>query len=209
MKLLIFGATGQTGRLLVEQALAQGHAVTAFARQPDQVTLRHENLGVAQGNMLDLAAVERAVKRQEAVLSALGVDVLRRNTILSDGTKNIISAMEQHGVRRFICLTTLGLGDSRGQLGWLYNLFLIPFLLHNIFDDKETQERYIRQSKLDWIITRAGVLTNGPHTGVYRHGFSGTDGSIKAKISRADVADFMLKQVTDDTYLRQTPGVSY
>jgi putative NADH-flavin reductase len=209
MNILILGATGKTGRLLVAQALEQGHDVTAFARHPATMTIQHERLRVVQGDMLDAASVDAAVRGQDAVISALGTEVLRKNTLLSDGTKNIIAAMEQHAIRRFICMSSLGVGDSQGQLGWIYNWLLIPLLLRNIFQDKEVQERYIKQSGLDWIIVRPGVLTNGPRTGVYRAGFSPTDHSIKAKISRADVADFMLKQLTAETYIHQTPGVSY
>jgi putative NADH-flavin reductase len=209
MKLLVFGATGGTGREIVAQALDQEHVVTAFVRNPAALTTKHEKLKLAQGDVLDYPSVEAAVRGQEAVLSALGVRKLRKNTILSDGTKNIIRAMEQHGVKRFVCESSLGVGDSRGQLGWVFNLFIIPLFLRNSFREKEVQEQCIKQSNLDWIIVRPAVLTNGPRTGVYRSGFSTTDRTIKGKISRADVADFMLKQLTDNTYLRQTPGLSY
>jgi putative NADH-flavin reductase len=209
MKLLVFGATGGTGREIVAQGLDQGHVLTAFARNPTALTTKHEKLKLALGDVRDYPSVQAAVQGQEAVLSALGVRKLRKNTVLSDGTKNIIRAMEQHGVRRFICESSLGVGDSQGQLGWLFNLFIIPLFLRNVFRDKEAQEQYIKQSSLDWIIVRPAALTNGSRTGVYRHGFGTTDRTIKGKISRADVADFMLQQLTDDTYLRQTPGLSY
>ena len=143
------------------------------------------------------------------MLSALGVRKLRKNTILSDGTKNSIQAMERHGVKRFICESSLGVGDSRGQLGWVFNVFIIPLFLRNVFRDKEAQEQYIQQSSLEWVIVRPAALTNGPRTGAYRSGFSPTDRTITAKISRADAADFMLKQLTDNSYLCKTPGLSY
>jgi putative NADH-flavin reductase len=209
MKLLVFGATGGTGREIVAQALDQGHVVTAFVRNPTAITTKLEKLKLAQGDVLDYPSVQAAVRGQDAALSALGVRKLRKNTILSDGTKNIIRAMEQHGVKRFVCESSLGVGDSQGQLGWVLNLFIIPLFLRNVFRDKEAQERYIKQSSLDWIIARPAALTSGSRTGVYRHGFSTTDRTIRGKIARADVADFMLKQLTDDTYLRKTPGLSY
>jgi putative NADH-flavin reductase len=209
MKLLVFGATGGTGREIVAQALDQRHVVTAFVRDPPAMTTKHERLKVVQGDIVDYSSVETAVQGQDAVLSALGVRQLGKTTILSDGTKHIIRAMDDHGVRRFICESSLGVGDSKGQLGWLINLFIIPLFLRNVFRDKEVQEQYIKQSNLDWIIVRPAVLTNGPRTGIYRSGFSPTDRTIKGKISRTDVADFMLKQLTDDTYLRKTPGLSY
>ena len=212
MNLLIFGATGGTGRAIVAQALEQGHRVTAFARNPDAIKTEHENLIVVQGDILDYASVERAVKGQDAVLSALGAKAIRRNTNISDGTRNIIKAMEKYEVKRFVFVSSISIGDSKPQqrqLGLPYKTIIIPLLGQNMFQDKEIQERYIMQSRLDWVIVRPAVLTNGPRAGVYRSGFSVTDTSIRAKISRADVADFMLKQLTDDTYVHKTPSLSY
>ena len=117
--------------------------------------------------------------------------------------------MEKLGVKRFVCESSLGIGDSKGQLGALYNYVVIPLLLRNIFADKEVQERIIQSSALDWVIVRPALLTNGPRTGVYRSGFGSRDNSIQAKISRADVAEFMLAQTGSDLYLRKAPGVSY
>ena len=210
MNILIFGATGGTGRELVKQALAQGHHVTAFARNPSKVTTQHENLSVVQGNVLDYSSVERAVKGKDAVLSALGHKRwLIKTTILSDGTKNIITAMEKQGVKRFVCETSLGVGDSRGRLGLYYTFFVIPFIVYFYFKDKGLQEKYIAQSSLDWVIVRPGMLTNGPRRGVYRHDFDIGSKIFSVRISRADVADFMLKQLTDDTYRRKSVAVAY
>jgi nucleoside-diphosphate-sugar epimerase len=132
-----------------------------------------------------------------------------RTTTLSEGTRNVVRAMERLGVRRFVCESSLGIGDSKGQLGFLFNYVVIPLLLRNIFADKQVQEKVIRESNLEWVIVRPAALTNGPRTGVYRSGFETGDKSIRARISRADVADFMLGQVTESTYLRKTPGLSY
>src|SRR2546426_8941695 len=137
MRVLIFGATGRTGRELVRQALERGHEVTAFARNPSALPIRHERLQVVQGDILDKASIERAVAGQDAVISALGARTLRRSTVLSEGTKNILKAMRKHGVNRFVCMSSLGVGDSRGQLGPLYDFFLIPLLLRNVFADKQ------------------------------------------------------------------------
>jgi putative NADH-flavin reductase len=250
MNLLILGATGGTGRALVEHAVDQGHIVTAFARDPSKVRMTHQNLRVVKGDILDYESVETALRGQDAALSALGIRVrvwpliaiviicqviarfahligpvgwlvrfggplfaililYRRTTTLSEGTRNIVRAMEKLGVKRFVCESSLGIGDSKGQLGFLYNYLLIPVLLRNIFADKEVQEKLVKESKLDWVIVRPAVLTNGPRKGVYRSGFDATDKSIQTKISRADVADFMLGQLAGDAYLGKTPGVSY
>ena len=207
MKLLIFGSTGSIGRHLVEQALAQGHAVTAFARDPAKLDLKHANLKVVQGDVMDFASVEKAVQGQEAVLCSIGAG--RKGTIRSEGTRHIVSAMEKTGVRRFICQSSLGVGDSRGTLNFFWKYLMFGLILRDAFADHERQETYVKQSRLDWTIVRPAAFTDGEHTGVYRHGFPATEKALKLKISRADVADFMLKQLTDDTYLHQTPGVSY
>ncbi len=209
MNVLIVGSTGGTGRQLVEQALAQGHRVTAFARNPAKLDVQHANLHVVRGDIMDGAAVADAMRDQDVVLCALGVPALNKNTVRADGTQQIIDAMEKTGVRRLICLTSLGYGDSQEVLPWHMKYIVVPFFLRHAFADHEVQETYIKQSQLDWVIVRPGNLTNGARTGVYRHGFAPTDKAIKLKVSRADVADFMLKQLTDDTYLHQTPGLSY
>jgi putative NADH-flavin reductase len=209
MKLLVFGATGGTGKEIVAQALERGHFVTAFARNPAAMTTNHENLKVVQGDVLDYPSVEAAMEGQNAVLSALGARSLGRTTLLSEGTQNIFRAMKRHGVRRFVCESSLGVGDSKGQLGWFFDFVVLPLVLRNIYRDKEVQEQHIKESDLDWIIVRPAALTNGPRTGVYRTEFKRTGGSFIPKISRADVADFMLKQLADNTYLRMTPGLWY
>jgi putative NADH-flavin reductase len=209
MKLLIFGATGGTGRKLVELALEQGHKVTAFARNPAALDYQHPNLQVVQGDVMELASVERAMPGQEAVLSALGAPASQKAPVRSEGTRNIISTMEKAGVRRLICQTTLGMGDSRELLPFSYKYLIVPFILRSAFADSERQESYIKQSHLEWTIIRPAALTNGQPTGVYRHGFAVGDKGLKMKISRADLANFILKQLADHSYLYQTPGVSY
>lgn len=208
MKLLIFGATGGTGRCLLEQSLAAGHHVTAFARSPEKVTTQYPNLKVVQGDILDYDSVAAAMPGHDAVLSALGVYLFHKNTVLSDATRNIIRAMEAHGVKRFVCESSLGIADSRDQMSLFAEFILYPLLLRHFFPDKERQELHIRHSQLDWVIVRPARLTKGKQTGQYRHGF-GPHEKIKGAISRADVAEFMLRQLTDNTYLRQTPSLSY
>ena len=211
MKLLIFGATGNTGKKLVMQALEQGHIVTAFARNPTDVKTKHDKLSVMKGDILDYVSVQRAMKGQDAVISALGIKTLKKNTILSDGTKNIINAMEKYGVKRFICMSSIGVGNSiqqKKELGFLYNHIMIPFVLKNMFTDKEVQEHYIKESNLNWTIVRPAILTKGKRTGKAKC-YSHDDKNIKAKISRADVADYMLKQLSDKTNIHKTISLSY
>lgn len=209
MRLLIIGSTGGTGRELIDQALEQRHEVTALARNPERLEIKHHNLHTMKGDVTDPHAVEQAVAGQDAVLCALGTSVIRKNTIQSDGTRNIIHSMQQNGVPRLVLESSLDVGDSRGQLGFFFANIIRPTFLRNIFADKELQEKLVRESSLEWIIVRPAMLNDGPRTGKYRAGFATDDHSIKRKISRADVADFMLKQATDNTYLRKTPGLSY
>ena len=209
MKVLIFGATGGTGQQLVAQALTQGHEVTAFVRNPTKLKTTAPRLHIVKGDVLHYATVEKAMTGQEAVLCALGAPASDRTTMRADGTKHIIQAMSACGVRRLVCQTSLGFGDSQALLPFHFKYIVVPFILHHAFADHEQQERAIKESRLDWVIVRPGNMTNGARTGLYRHGFAGDDRSIKLKVSRADVADFMLKQLTEDRYLHQTPGISY
>jgi putative NADH-flavin reductase len=208
MKVIIFGATGGTGRALVQQALDRGHTVTAFVRKASRLRIEHGRLRLAVGNVLDYQAVEAAIASQDAVLSALGHKRwLIKTNILSQGTRNILKAMTECGVRRFVCETSLGLGDSRGRLGILYTFFIIPILLYFYFQDKELQEKWIMQSALDWVIVRPAALTNGKQTGSVHEGKDVGSHWFTHSISRADVASFMLSELRDDRYLRDTPGV--
>lgn len=250
MKLLVFGATGGTGRRIVQQGLQQGHVVTAFAREPKRFKLAHDNLRVVQGDVLHPVSIESAIAGQDAVLSALGVRppigallliivacqiivrtvalpraaaifielgvpiiaillLSRRKNVLSEGTRNIVRAMERAGVKRFVCESSLGVGDSKWKLGVVHNLIAMPLFLRNILADKEEQERIIASSGLDWVIARPTALTNGPQRNVYRAGADVGHWFVPSRISRSDVASFMLKQVTEDRYLRKTPGLSY
>jgi putative NADH-flavin reductase len=250
MKVLVFGASGGTGGRLVQQALQQGHVVTAFARDPGKIHLVHDNLRVVRGDILHPDSVETAVAGQDAVMSALGirlpakivllivvacqiivrtvalsrpatmfvelgVPILailllpRRKTILSDGTRNIVRAMERAGIKRFVCESSLGVGDSKWKLGVFHNLVAIPLFLRNILADKEAQEQIIASSSLDWVIVRPAALTNGPQRNIYRAGSDVGHWFFPSRISRSDVATFMLKQLTDGEYLRKTPGLAY
>ena len=207
MKLIIFGATGTVGRRLVDQALAQGHEVTAFSRHPESLDLDHPALIRLSGDVLDPDAVADAVDSHDAALIALGAG--RKGTVRAVGTKHIVEAMKRRGVRRLVCETTLGVGDSRGHLNFFWKRIMFGFLLRQAYADHQAQEDHIRQSGVDWIIVRPAAFTDGPATGDYRHGFARTAKNLKLKISRADVADFMLRQLTDDTYLHRSPGLSY
>ncbi len=210
MRLLIVGATGGTGRQLVAEALERGHLVTALVRDASKLQIKHERLQIAQGDVLDYSSLDAAMRGQEAVVCALGHKRFFYPTrILSEGTRHLLRAMQSHGVPRFVCETSLGIGDSAGRMGLYYTLFVIPVILPFYFWDKTRQEQLIAASELEWVIVRPAVLTNGAKRGAYRHGFGIGSFLLPARISRADVADFMLRQLADDTYLGTAPGVCW
>ena len=190
MKLIVFGATGTIGRHLVDQALSQNHQVTAFARSPGEFGQSHETLQMVEGDVLDPASVKSAIEGHDAVLCALGMPLMNKEKLRGNGTRNIIRAMEENGVRRLICLSALGAGDSRDILPIQYKYLLIPLLMRHLYADHELQESYVKESPLDWVIVRPGNFSKGKYTGSYRHGFAAADRSLKLKIAHADVADF-------------------
>jgi putative NADH-flavin reductase len=205
VQILVVGATGRTGTVLTQDALAAGHTVTAFVRTPEAMITQHERLRVLGGDVLDQPSVERAVAGQEAVLwVAGGRDRLRaaraRSTLPSSlcttGTRHIISAMRQHGVRRFICLSSWGVGDSRARVPLVFGHFLFPLLLKEELADKERQEQLVRASGLDWTIVRPARLVDAPRTGTYRIGIS-LSFPTTAHIARGDLSTFLLRQLDD------------
>lgn len=206
MKIAVFGATGTVGRLVVEQALREGHEVTAFTRSAASVTQRHDRLRVVEGDVLDANSVRRAVQGQDAVLISLGNG--RKGVVRAGGTAAIIDAMNRTGVKRLICQTTLGVGDSRGNLNFLWKYVMFGLLLRPAYADHVRQEEYVLASDLDWTIVRPSAFTDGPATGSYRREFAAGERGLSLKIARADIADFMIEQLTDTTYLRQAPGIS-
>ena len=210
MKILIIGGTGKTGRHIIEQALQKGHYVTVLARNPTKLKLEHPNLKTLQGNVLQRKEVAAAVKGQDAVLSALGHKrFIIPSSILSKGTTNVIDAMEEYNVKRLVCITSLGINDSRFRLGLYYTLFVIPVILLFYFMDKSKQEKLIRASKLDWTIVRPAQLTNGKMRATYKHSPNLGNYILTKMISRADVAHFMLQQLSDKQYVHKAVGLHY
>lgn len=208
MKLIIFGATGSVGRQLVQQALEAGHTVTAFTRSPGKLKeLSHSRLRVVEGDVFNQKQVMDSLENHEVVLCALGAG--RKGIVRSVGTKNILAAMEKKGLARFICQTTLGAGDSRGNLNFFWKHIMFGWFLKQAYVDHELQEKYIQQSRLDWTIIRPAAFTNGELTGNYQHGFPAMEKKLKLKISRADVANFMLRQLATDEYSQKAASLSY
>lgn len=209
MKILIVGATGGTGKQLVAQALARGHEVTVLVRNPKKISIQHPNLSCLKGDVLKPATLIPAITGQDAVLSALGhKKFVIPTSILSRGTANIINAMDQCRVTRLICITSLGINDSRFKLGLYYTLFVVPVLLLCYFLDKEKQERLVQKSNLNYTLVRPAALYNGGLNKRYRHGAGLGHYIITKTISRASVAHFILEELTRPRYPRTTVALS-
>lgn len=209
MRLLLIGATRGIGRQTLAQALAGGHEVRVLARRPQRLDLRHERLTVLPGDIEEEAVVFQAVAGMEAVVVTIGIrPTWQPVTVFSRGTKNVLTAMAAQGVPRLLVVTGIGAGDSKGHGGFFYDLIFQPLLLKTIYEDKDRQEELIRQSGTDWTIVRPGFLTNGPLTGRYRV-ITDLTGVIAGKISRADVAHFLLQELAGHAYVGQTPLLTY
>jgi putative NADH-flavin reductase len=210
MNILIIGGTGKTGKELIKQGLEKGYSITALVRNPAKIKMNHPNLSIKKGNVLKPETFKNSFQGQDAVLSALGHKrFIIYSTTLSKGTKNIIAEMQKQKVKRLICITSLGINDSRFKLGLYYTLFTIPFILFFYFLDKSKQEKIIVHSDLDWTIVRPGHLTNGRKRTHYKHGENTGHYIFTKLISRADVAHFMLDQLNDKTYIHKAPGLTY
>ena len=203
MNLAIFGATGGTGRPLVEQALAGGHHLTVLVRTPASLSMQHERLRVVPGDARQADQVAAVVAGQDAVLSALGPHERGPVDLCTVAMTNILAAMERHGVRRLVALSAYGARDSHDRT--LYN-FLLWRMQKEKMRDKERMEELIARSAVDWTVVRPSALANGPRTSHYRTGI-GLRMRVTSRISRADVADFMLRQVAGTAYLRMSPAI--
>lgn len=209
MRIAIFGASGRTGCPLVEQALAAGHEVRALVRNPSKLRIRHKRLAVIRGDVLDSAKVEKTIAGADAVLGALGQTKGSTSEVQTQGTENSVAAVERHGVRRLVSLTGVGVRDPRDEpkLADRAVTFLLRRLQPNVLEDGVRHAEVIKTSGLEWVIVRGPRLTEGPKKGEYRVGMVGKNSGTR--ISRADLTEFMLGQLTVDTHLRQMPVVSY
>ena len=209
MKIVVFGASRGVGLNVVEQALQAGHTVAAFVRTPAKFTIQHPNLTVFQGNSMDAAAVEKAIVGQEAVVSALGPVRPPVPGMMETSMKNIVAGMKKHGVRRLISTTGAGVRQPEDQLNLADHVigFLLNLLAKSVVLDSAANVKVIQESDLDWTIVRFPRLMDGAHTGKYRVGYVNRDSSTQ--FSRADGADFILKELTEKKWLRKLPLVSY
>ncbi len=209
MKLLILGATGGTGRRIVEQALARGHQVTALVRSP-QKAADLKGVTLVTGDARNEMSLRQAVKGQDAVISALGTAVspFKEVTSLSTATRELVSAMKAEHVSRLVCITGLGAGDSAGHGGFAFDKLILPLLLRKVYADKNRQESIIRDSGLDWIIVRPTVLNDKTRRNSIR-ALTDLSDFHGGSISREDVASFVLDQVSANIWLHSSPLITW
>lgn len=203
MKVIVFGATGKTGRHVCRLALEQGYEVTAFTRSASRIDTGDANLKVAQGDVMDADSVAGALAGHDAAIVVLGSNGLRDKATLTTGTGNVVAGMTRHSVGRLVVLSAAGVGDSWRQTPWLARI-MFKTMLRNIYADHTAQEALVRDSAPDWTIVRAAILKDEPATGSYTPGNTGKVG----KINREDLAHFLVSQLEDGEYRRQAISVT-
>jgi uncharacterized protein YbjT (DUF2867 family) len=208
-KILVLGATGATGRLIVNQAVARGYDVTVLVRSAEKARdITGAKLIV--GDARDETALRAALKGREAVVSALGTPVspFREVTLLSTATRALVSAMKAEQVSRLVCITGMGAGDSAGHGGFVADNVIFPLLLKKVYTDKDRQEAIVKDSGLDWVLVRPSILNNKPGRGSVR-ALTDLSGFHGGSIAREDVARFVLDQVRADTWLHRSPLITW
>jgi putative NADH-flavin reductase len=209
-RILVIGASGGIGLECVREALRRGYQVRGFSRSAQNIQITDTKLEMVNGDATSARDVSAAIVGIDVVILALGIPagpqmVLGPVHLFSDATRVVVDAMREAGIRRLICVTGYGAGDSRSSIGCLQRI-VFEAVLGRAYADKDIQERIIRESDLDWVIARPGILTNAPRTGRYkvlREASAWRNGLI----ARSDVADFMVGQVDSDVYLRATPVI--
>ena len=208
-KILVLGATGGTGRLIVSQAVARGYDVTVLVRSAEKARdLKGAKLIV--GDARDETALRQALKGRDAVISSLGTPAspFREVTLLSTATRALVSAMKDEGVSRLVCITGMGAGDSVGHGGFVFDHLIFPLLLRKVYADKDRQEEIVRGSGLDWVLVRPSVLNDKPSRDTIR-ALTDLSDVHGGSISRKDVATFVLDQLRGDAWLHRSPLITW
>ena len=209
MKLLIIGASRGIGKVLFEEALKDGHQVRVLARDPEKIEITDDALEVVKGDVRDLEAVSNAIRDMDMVCSCIGVPITFKPVdLFAEAAKNLVHAVKQQPGLKLIAVTGIGAGDSKGHGGFLYDRIFKPLFLRTIYEDKDREEEIIMASTTDWMIVRPAGLTNGPRTGKYRV-ITDLEGSVSTRISRRDVADFILSEMVRPSHFGKTPLITY
>ncbi len=208
MRLLVLGASGGVGSLLVEQAVARGHRVTAQTRSAAKLT-ESDAVSVIVGSPTDDAFLRQHIVGHDAVVLCLGVDRLGATTLFSDTTKAVIGAMNAATVRRLVAITGVGAGDSKGHGGWLYNAIIYPLFTRSRYADKDRQEQIIEQSDLEWTIVRPAPFAASAGNGPWQVWTEIPDRLQLRSITRAEVASFILDSLENASFIRQKPFIGH
>lgn len=209
MKLLIIGGSRGIGKALLERSLMRGFDVSVLARFPEKIAVDDSKTKIIKGDVLNRDDLISAIKGQDAVCSCIGVPItFKPVSLFSRAAANIVEVMGENRDQKFIAITGIGAGDSKGHGGFLYDKIFKPLFLKTIYQDKDREEEIIQASKLNWLIVRPAGLTNGPQTGRYRV-IEDLDGIVAKRISRMDVADFILNQIENPDLFGKTVLLTY
>jgi putative NADH-flavin reductase len=204
MKVVVFGASGKTGSLLIEEALASGHEVIAYVRTRESIKLVHPNLKIVSGKLNEKDKLKSVITGSDACISTLGGASLTKHSIeIIEGINTIVSIMEEEKVKRFIYLSSYGAGDSRNFMPQPIRFIIVDVMLRVPLADHNTNESRITKSQLQWTIIRPGGLTNGAKTDNLKHGSENEKLKGSINISRSNVAAFILKQLTGSNYVNK------
>ncbi len=208
MKLTIFGATGKTGKHLVEQALQQWHQVTAFTRSPEKLTMENPELSVVTGDVQDLDPVLEAVSGADAVISILGPTENKPTFAVSQGTKNILVAMQTHNVDRLIISAGAGVGDPQDEPKLVNRVInrILMLTARWVYEDMVQTVEAVRASDLDWTVVRVPMLVDGEPTGEIQEGYVGK--GMGPRITRGDLAKYILDQLNREDQIQKSPAIS-
>ena len=209
MKLLIIGASRGIGKVLLQEALREDHQVRVLARNPEKVASSDGRPDLIRGDVRDQQSLAEAAREMDVVCSCIGVPITFKPVdLFSAAAINLVTLTRQQPELKLIAVTGIGAGDSKGHGGFLYDRIFKPLFLKTIYEDKDREEEIITSSGSNWLIIRPAGLTNGPRTGNYRV-ITELEGTVAKRISRLDVADFILSQMASPTQFGQTPLITY
>jgi putative NADH-flavin reductase len=212
MKVIIFGATGFSGQGILAEALKQGHEVTILVRDASKIPIKHQNLTIVEGNVLDPQTVASVLHHQEAVIQCLGVGGKgdgKPTTFISDATKVIVDEMQKQKIKRLIAMSNVGAGNSISFQPWFFTKIILPYFmkwLKVIIEDKNRMEPIIMNSNLDWTIVRCPNIVDKPAKGTCNATLDGK--GLKLSVTLPDLSKFMVEQLKQTAYIKQAPSVS-
>ena len=212
MKVSIFGATGFSGQGILAEALKQGHKVTILVRDASKIPIKHQNLTIVEGNVLNPQTVASVLHHQEAVIQCLGVSGKgdgKPTTFISDATKIIVDEMQNQKIKRLIAMSNVGAGNSIAFQPWFFTKIILPYFmkwLKVIIEDKNRMEPIIMNSNLDWTIVRCPNIVDKPAKGTCNATLDGK--GLKLSITLPDLSKFMVDQLNQTAFIKQAPSVS-